>query len=116
MKVRKKTNQLRKRRGARTKMAIAKSDKPRLSVFRSHRQIYAQIIDDSSGKTLASASSMEIKSKAKKTEKASAVGKKIAENTKKAGINSVVFDRSHYRYHGRVKALAEGARSGGLKF
>jgi len=97
-------------------MAITKSGRPRLSVFRSHRQIYAQIIDDPSGKTLASASSMEIKSKAKKAEKASAVGKKIAEKANKAGINSVVFDRSHYRYHGRVKALAEGARNGGLKF
>ncbi len=116
MKVKNKTNQLRKRRGKRTRVVIAKSGRLRLSVFRSHRHIYAGIINDSEGKTLAFASSMEVKDKLKKAEKALAVGKKIAEKAAKIGVDSVVFDRGRYRYHGRVKSLAEGARSGGLKF
>ena len=107
---------------------------PRLAVFRSNAHIYAQVIDDATGKTLASASTMlPAKEKGKaagkgaksakggsasggKSDAAKAVGREVAERAKKAGISSVVFDRGSYRYHGRVKALAEGAREGGLKF
>jgi large subunit ribosomal protein L18 len=95
--------------------------RPRLSVFRSGRQIYAQIIDDLKGVTVAAASTLEadVKEKLKKgTNQAAAgeVGKLVAERAKKAGITKVVFDRGRYMYHGRVKALAEGARAGGLQF
>ncbi len=95
--------------------------KPRLSVFRSSKQIYCQIIDDTAGRTLVAASSMEkdqreaLKTGADK-DAASAVGKLIAERAKAAGVTEVVFDRGGYMYHGRVKALAEGAREGGLQF
>jgi large subunit ribosomal protein L18 len=94
------------------------SDRPRLSVFRSNKQIYAQIIDDLSGRTLASASSLS-KDKTKsvpKIEQASSVGSMIAEQAKNAGITNVVFDRNGYLFHGRVKQLAQAARDGGLKF
>lgn len=95
------------------------TERPRLSVFRSNREIYAQLIDDTRGKTL-----MTVSSKAKdiatqngtKTEKAKIVGKAIAEKAKENGIETVVFDRGGYLYHGRVKSLAEAAREGGLKF
>ncbi|VVB45071.1 50S ribosomal subunit protein L18 [Beijerinckiaceae bacterium RH AL1] len=95
--------------------------KPRLSVFRSSKQIYCQIIDDAAGRTLASASSMEKDQRgALKTganvEAANAIGKLIAERAKAAGVTEVVFDRGGYMFHGRVKALAEGAREGGLTF
>lgn len=89
---------------------------PRLSVFRSSSHIYAQLIDDLSGKTLAAASSREVKGKGKKSELASEVGKLIASKAKEQKIEKVVFDRGGYAYHGRVKAVAEGAREGGLKF
>ena len=89
---------------------------PRLTVFRSNSQIYAQIIDDEKGNTLASASSLNIKDKMTKTEKAAQVGRLIAENAKKAGVEAVVFDRNGYLYHGRVKSLADAAREAGLKF
>ena len=92
------------------------SECPRLSVFRSNSQIYAQVIDDSKGVTLASASSLAIKDKITKTEKAAQVGKLIAEAAKKAGVETVVFDRNGYLYHGRVKQLADSAREAGLKF
>jgi large subunit ribosomal protein L18 len=94
------------------------SDRPRLSIFRSNKQIYAQIIDDSSGVTIASASSL-TKDSSKglpKLEQAANVGKMIAESAKKAGVESVIFDRNGYLYHGRVKQLADSAREGGLKF
>ena len=93
--------------------------KPRLSVFRSNSDIYAQLIDDSKGITLAAASSREVginEVKDSKVAKATLVGKKIAELAKGAGIESVVFDRGGYLYHGRVKSLADGAREGGLQF
>lgn len=96
--------------------------RPRLSVFRSGKQIYAQIIDDAKGVTLAAASTLEgdLKEKLKKgganTEAATEVGKLVAERAKKAGVEKVVFDRGRYVYHGRVKALADGAREGGLVF
>lgn len=92
------------------------AEQPRLTVFRSNAQIYAQVIDDLSGKTLASAGSLAIKDKMTKTEKAVLVGKQIAEAAKKAGVEAVVFDRNGYLYHGRVKALADAAREAGLKF
>ena len=91
-------------------------EQPRLSVFRSNCQIYAQVIDDVNGKTLASASSLAIKDKITKTEKAKKVGALIAEAAKKAGVEKVVFDRNGYLYHGRVQALADAAREAGLKF
>ena len=95
------------------------TDRPRLSVFRSNQQIYCQLIDDSRGQTMTAASSSEkgiAEKKGTKTEKAKLVGQLIAERAKEHGIESVVFDRGGYLYHGRVKALAEAARTGGLKF
>lgn len=91
---------------------------PRLSVYKSNKEIYAQLVDDLDGKTLASASSREkgVDSKGTKIEISAAVGKKIAEKAKAAGIENIVFDRNGFVYHGRVKALADGAREGGLKF
>ena len=90
------------------------ADCPRLSVFRSNKAIYVQLINDLNGTTLASADSKGISGTA--TEIAKEVGKKIAANASGAGIENVVFDRGGYLYHGRVKALADGAREGGLKF
>jgi large subunit ribosomal protein L18 len=95
---------------------IPKTDRPRLAVFRSSTHIYAQIIDDKTGKTLVSASSNELKSKSAKTDTSTAVGTSIAQKATAKGITKVVFDRGGYRYHGRVKALAEAARAGGLEF
>ena len=92
------------------------AERPRLTVFRSNSQIYAQVIDDTKGTTLAAASSLAIKDKVTKTEKAGQVGKAIAEAAKKAGVETVVFDRNGYLYHGRVKQLADAAREAGLKF
>ena len=94
------------------------AERPRLSVFRSNTSIYAQIIDDITGVTLASASSVELGGRKENTnvDVALQVGKKIAEKAQEAGILAVVFDRNGYLYHGKVKALAEGAREGGLKF
>ena len=93
------------------------SEKPRLSVFRSNRVIYAQIIDDIAGVTLAAASSVKLEEGAKaNVETASKVGKEIASKAIEKGITEVVFDRSGYLYHGKVKSLAEGAREAGLKF
>ncbi|MBT3648342.1 MAG: 50S ribosomal protein L18 [Flavobacteriales bacterium] len=91
---------------------------PRLSVFRSNKEIYAQIIDDISGKTVAAASSVGDKAAqgVNKVEQATIVGKKVAEAGKAAGVEKVVFDRNGYLYHGRIKALADGARENGLKF
>ena len=94
-------------------------DTPRLAVFRSNKEIYAQLIDDSEAKTLAAASSREdsvSKSKSTKVEQAQMVGKLIAERAKTSGVENVVFDRGGFLYHGRVKALAEAAREAGLKF
>ncbi|MCQ2347522.1 MAG: 50S ribosomal protein L18 [Paludibacteraceae bacterium] len=92
------------------------AEQPRLTVFRSNSQIYAQVIDDVKGVTLASASSLSIKDKMTKTEKAAQVGKMVAEAAKKAGVETVVFDRNGYLYHGRVQSLADAAREAGLKF
>ena len=100
------------------KIVTGTADQPRLAVFRSNKEIYAQIINDATGTTLVSASSKQkdIKAKGSKTEIAATVGKVIAEKAVKAGIKNIAFDRGGYLYHGRVKALAEAAREGGLKF
>src|SRR3984885_7120166 len=107
----------------RIKMGIRKrlsgsSVRPRLSVYRSNKGIYAQIIDDVAGKTLVSASSLskEFSASGNKSEQSAAVGKLVAQKAVAAGIKDVVFDRNGYLYHGRVKSLAEGAREGGLNF
>ena len=92
------------------------AERPRLSVYRSNKAIYCQIIDDQKGHTLIEANSWENTPKGTKTEIAKIIGQRIAEKAKSAGIESVVFDRGGFLYHGRVKALAEGAREGGLKF
>ena len=109
----------RRRRRVRTALRERSSGKPRLSIHRSGRHIYAQVIDDSEGKTLASASTLDkdLKGKANATrDGAAAVGKAIAERAKKAGVSAVVFDRGGFLFHGRVKALADAAREGGLEF
>lgn len=107
----------RQRRKARIRAKVkGTAERPRLVVFRSLMHVYAQLIDDESGKTLLSTSDLKGKSKGKKTDSAKNAGMKIAELAKEKKISSVVFDRNGYKYHGRVKALAEGAREGGLKF
>ena len=114
------TSKLFQRRRSRTRYKISQTaDRPRLSVFRSGKHIYAQVIDDLKGATVASASTNEKGEKASKSynaEAAAAVGKKIAERATKAGVKQVVFDRGGYIYHGRIKALADAAREGGLEF
>lgn len=92
------------------------SERPRISIFRSNKEIYAQIIDDSKGLTLASASSVKMEKGQNKVEQSKAVGTELAQKAKAAGIVDVVFDRGGYLYHGRVKSLADGAREGGLNF
>lgn len=92
------------------------AQKPRLSVFRSNKYIYAQLIDDVSGKTLVSTSSRALTDKVNKVDSSTEVGKTLAQKALASGITEVVFDRGGYLYHGRVKALADGAREGGLKF
>ena len=99
------------------KIVSGTAARPRLSVFRSNKEIYAQLIDDVSGVTILSASSREKEvGKGKNVEVATAVGKLVAEKAVKAGIENVTFDRGGYLYHGRIKSLAEGARAAGLKF
>jgi large subunit ribosomal protein L18 len=112
------SRQLRARRHKRVrKHLVGTAERPRLVVFRSNRGIAAQLVDDGAGKTLAAASSLHARNaKGTKSDQAAAVGKLLAENAKKAGVKSVVFDRGGYLYHGRVKALAEAAREGGLEF
>ena len=108
----------RSRRHERVREKIRGSaDRPRLAVFRSITHIYAQLIDDTAGKTLVAASSVDAKdAKGKKSERAKAVGTMLGERAKAKGIGEVVFDRGGYRYHGRVKALGDAARSAGLRF
>ncbi|MDV7185741.1 50S ribosomal protein L18 [Lutibacter sp. TH_r2] len=100
------------------KIVTGTSVKPRLSVFRSNKEIYAQLVDDTTGKTLAAVSSRDkqIEATGSKTEVAKAVGKAIAEQATKVGVETVAFDRNGFLYHGRVKALADAAREAGLKF
>ena len=110
----------RRKRHQRIRLHLAGSqDRPRLAVFRSLNHIYAQVIDDASGRTLAAASTVEKElkgSSSTKTEEAAVVGRLLAERTKAAGIERVVFDRAGFRYHGRVKSLADAAREAGLEF
>jgi large subunit ribosomal protein L18 len=109
----------RKRRHRRVrKNVVGTAERPRLAVFRSNAGIEAQVIDDYAGKTIAASSSLHLKKtfKGNKTAQAVEVGKTVAEAAKKAGVEAVVFDRGGYLYHGRVKALADAAREGGLKF
>ena len=111
------TVQARERRHRRVRGKISgTAERPRLSVARSNKRIYAQLIDDEAGRTLAAASWHGVSSSGSKTEQARAVGKALADAAKNAGIDTCVFDRAGYLYHGRVKALAEGAREGGLEF
>ncbi|MDD5870830.1 MAG: 50S ribosomal protein L18 [Bacteroidales bacterium] len=92
------------------------AERPRMTVFRSNKSIYVQLVDDTKGVTLASASSKAVEAQGKKSEIAAKVGELIAERAKAAGIESVVFDRNGYLFHGRVKSLADAARNAGLKF
>ncbi len=112
------TRQARERRHYRLRRTIVGSaERPRLVVFRSNRSIEAQLVDDVEGKTLVSASHLALESRdGSKTEQAAEVGKLLAERAKQTGVDAVVFDRGGYLFHGRVKALAEGAREGGLRF
>lgn len=113
---RKSSRRLKLKRGIRKRIS-GTPEQPRLSVYRSNKGIYAQIIDDLSGKTLVSASSIKnIDGKLPKIEQSKQVGKLLAEKAVSSGITEVVFDRNGYLYHGRIKSLAEGAREGGLKF
>jgi large subunit ribosomal protein L18 len=110
----------RQKRHARIRLRVEGSGgRPRLAVFRSLNHIYAQVIDDASGKTLAAASTLEKDlrdAKETKTNEAKTVGRRIAERAKAAGVERVVFDRAGFRYHGRVRSLADGAREAGLEF
>jgi large subunit ribosomal protein L18 len=110
----------RRKRHTRIRLHLAGTgERPRLAVFRSNTQIYAQVIDDTVGRTLASASSLEASlrgASGTKVERAAKVGELVAERAKAAGITKVVFDRAGFRYHGRIKALADGARGSGLDF
>ena len=100
------------------KVVTGTAESPRLTVYRSNKEIYAQLIDDVNGVTLASAGSLKNKAvgKVNKVQQAAVIGKEVAEKAVKAGIETVVFDRNGYLYHGRVKSLADSAREGGLKF
>ena len=109
----------RQRRAFRTRRRIRRpvdNGRLRLSVFRSAKHIYAQIIDSDKGHIVAEANSKSLELSGNKTDQATAVGKALAEKASNAGVKRVVFDRGAYRYHGRIKALAEGAREGGLEF
>ena len=106
----------RRRRRVRTALRARAGDRPRLSVHRTGRHIYAQIIDDKEGRTVAAASTLGVKSSGANVDAAVTVGKDIATAAKKAGVTTVVFDRGGFLFHGRVKALADAAREGGLEF
>lgn len=117
-----KSQQARRRRHQRSRQrVVGTSERPRLNVFRSHKHIYAQVIDDSVGHTLAAASTVDVQLKGdldgkSKTEQAALVGKLVAERALDNGVKIVVFDRGGYKYHGRVKVLADAAREAGLDF
>ncbi|MFN9498975.1 MAG: 50S ribosomal protein L18 [Erythrobacteraceae bacterium] len=106
----------RRRRRVRTALRARAGGKPRLSVHRTGRHIYAQVIDDASGRTVAAASTLGVNASGANVAAAAEVGKQIAEAAKQAGVTTVVFDRGGFLFHGRVKALADAAREGGLEF
>lgn len=106
----------RARRHAKIRARMRNNDKPRLIVFKSVRYTYVQLFDDKTGKVIASSSDIKDDSKANKVEKATAVGADIAKKAQEKNITDVAFDRNGYKYHGRIKALADGAREAGLKF
>lgn len=113
------TNLTKERRLLRSRRKLKRpvaTERLRLSVFRSAKHIYAQVIDPAQGRTVAEANSKTLGMGGNKTEQAAAVGKAIAERAAQAGVKKIVFDRGAYRYHGRIKALADGAREGGLEF
>ncbi len=113
------TNLTKERRLLRSRRKLKRpvaTERLRLSVFRSAKHIYAQVIDPAQGRTVAEANSKTLGIAGNKTEQAAAVGKAIAERATQAGVKKIVFDRGAYRYHGRIKALADGAREGGLEF
>ena len=112
------SRQLRERRHKRVrKHVFGTAERPRLVIFRSNRGIAAQLVDDNAGRTLAAASSLDVRgATGSKSDQAAEVGKLLAANAKKADVKTVVFDRGGYLYHGRVKALADAAREGGLEF
>ncbi len=115
MRIPKTRQDLRARRHLRVRKNVAGTpERPRLVVFRSLKHITAQIVDDTTGRTMMTVTS--VKLEGKKSEKSATVGKMIAEKAKAAGVSKVVFDRAGYKYHGRVKAVADGAREGGLEF
>lgn len=103
------------KKGIRRKIS-GTTERPRLSVFKSNKAIYAQVIDDTQGSTIVSADSRKLGFESIKVEDSKKVGLKVAEVAKEKGIEEVIFDRNGYKYHGKIKALAEGAREGGLKF
>jgi large subunit ribosomal protein L18 len=115
MRIPKTRHELRFRRHLRVRKKVAgTTERPRLVIYRSLKHIYAQIVDDGNGRTLLTVSDGDVTGK--KTEKALEVGKRVAARAKESGITRVVFDRGGYKYHGRVKAVADGAREGGLEF
>jgi large subunit ribosomal protein L18 len=111
----KRESRLRRHRRVRRRV-LGTAERPRLAVFRSTRHIYAQIIDDMNGRTMAAAGSLGLSGDDDKTAEAKRVGAELARRAKQAGVAAVVFDRGGYQYHGRVQALAEAAREGGLDF
>lgn len=111
----KRTSRIRRHKRVRAKVS-GSSVRPRLSIFRSLSHIYAQVIDDQSGKTLAAASSKEVKGKPAKIDVSAEVGKLVAQKAVKLGIKKVTLDRGGYKYHGRIKSLADAARAVGLEF
>ncbi len=115
------STKIKAKRQTRRKIHIRKAltgstERPRLTVFRSLSHIYAQIIDDTTGQTVVSASSVEAKATGGNVKAAAEIGKRLAEKAKAAGVTKVAFDRNGFKYHGRIKALADGAREGGLSF
>jgi large subunit ribosomal protein L18 len=110
-----KVNRLKRHRRVRVRMS-GTAERPRLAVYRSLNHVYAQLIDDAGGRTLAAASTVELKAKGNGMAEAAKVGKAIADKAQTAGVHQVVFDRGGFLYHGRIKALADAAREAGLEF
>ena len=116
MEAKQRSMRLKRRHRRVRKLIVGTPERPRLAVYRSNRHIYAQVIDDYAGRTLAAASSLSVADGADRKSTAKAVGNAVAEKARAAGVTQVSFDRGGFKYHGRVQALAEGAREGGLEF